>query len=218
MALPPKFAGQRLAFAPPAAPSSSSVPPTTHTLEVFLDYCCPFSGKMFRTLQDEVAPAIRDNGDWAPRITLIFRQQPQPWHPSSTLLHEAALAVLAISPDKFWSFSRSLFDHSSEYYDVNVVNETRNNTYRRLAALAKDAGVDEGKVYDMLAIPETAPASGSLNTGNKVTPDMKLIVKMHRLMSTHVTPTVIFDGVVQNAISSSWNLDQWKEWLGDNIK
>jgi protein-disulfide isomerase len=215
MALPPKFAGQKLQFAHPPA-SDSSVAHTTHTLEFYLDYCCPFSAKIFRTLNSEVIPAIKANPDWASSLTFIFRQQVQPWHPSSTLMHEAGLAVLRLAPERFWQFSDVLFDEQKDFFDVSVVNETRNDTYRRLAKVAAKAGVDEDKVYELLVIPDKAGEDGGLNVGNQVTNDLKVITKMNRLIGVHFTPTVVFDGVVQD-ISSGWTNDQWVEWLQKNV-
>ncbi|KAM0485177.1 hypothetical protein ACHAPX_001158 [Trichoderma viride] len=215
MAVPPKFAGHKLEFAPPAA-SSSSVPRATHTFELYLDYCCPFSAKIFKTLTTQVFPAIRENSVWANSLTVVFRQQVQPWHPSSTLMHETGLAVLRLAPEKFWAFSGELFAVQTEFYDISVVNETRNKTYRRLAKVAAKVGVSEDDVYKLLAIPEKAGEDGSLNSGNAVTNDLKVVTKMNRLIGVHVTPTVVFDGVVQDT-SSGWTLDQWKEFFTKNI-
>ncbi|KAI0434942.1 hypothetical protein F5Y09DRAFT_327891 [Xylaria sp. FL1042] len=210
MALAPKFAGQKLAFSQPAA--AGAVAPTVHTLELFLDYVCPFSAKQFNTIYNVVAPLIHSNPKWASNVQFIFRQQIQPWHPSSTLTHEAALAVLQLAPEKYWTFSDALFKDQQSYFDVNVVNETRNQTYRRLAKLASSVGVDEAAVYDRLAIPDKPAADGSLNIGNKVTTDLKVLVKTARLVGVHVSPTVIFDGVVASDISSGWTKEQWEEW------
>ncbi|KAI0011945.1 thioredoxin-like protein [Xylariaceae sp. FL0662B] len=217
MALAPKFAGQKLFFAPPApAPGGENLAPAAHTLELFLDYVCPFSAKQFATVYHTVAPLVRAHPRWAPRLQIILRQQVQPWHPSSTLVHEAAAAVLRLAPDRYWVFSDALFRDQAAYFDVSVVNETRNQTYRRLAKLAAaSAGVDEDKVYDLLAIPESA--EGNLNVGNQVTNDLKVFIKMGRLVGVHVSPTVIFDGVVAGDISSSWTKEQWVEWLTKNI-
>jgi len=33
----------------------------------------------------------------------------------------------------------------------------------------------------------------------------------------HVSPTVIFDGIVDNSISSGWDVVQWEEWLVKNV-
>ncbi|KAI1425086.1 thioredoxin-like protein [Xylaria sp. FL1777] len=215
MALTPKFAGHKLAFSPPV--TTGAVAPTLHTLELFLDYVCPYSAKQFNTIYNVVAPLIRSNPKWASNVQFIFRQQIQPWHPSSTLTHEAAVAVLQAAPEKFWAFSDVLFKDQQSYFDVNVVNETRNQTYRRLAQLAASVGVDEAAVYDRLAIPDKPAADGSLNVGNKVTTDLKVLVKTARLVGVHVSPTVIFDGVVANDISSGWTKEQWEEWLTKNI-
>ena len=147
----------------------------------------------------------------------IFRQQIQPWHPSSTLAHEAGFAVLRLAPAKFYDFSAELFKQQKDFFDVNVVNETRNATYRRLAKIAAQVGVGEDDVYKLLEISDKPAEDGSLNTGNGVTNDVKVQVKTNRLVGVHVTPTVVFDGVVANEISSSWTVEQWEEWLEKNV-
>lgn len=95
MALPPKFAGQKF---------TAAGGPTLHTLELYLDYVCPFSAKMFNTVYTSVFPLIKKN--YATKVQILFRQQIQPWHPSSTLVHEAGVAVLKLQPAKFWDFSK----------------------------------------------------------------------------------------------------------------
>ncbi|KAI1115700.1 thioredoxin-like protein [Nemania sp. NC0429] len=215
MALAPKFAGQKLAFSAPAI--AGAAPPTLHTVEVFLDYVCPYSAKIFNTLYNVVTPLVRTNPKWSTSVQFIFRQQVQPWHPSSTLTHEAAAAVLQLAPEKYWAFSDALFKDQKSYFDVNVVNETRNQTYRRLSQLAATVGLEEAAVYDRLAIPDKPADDGSLNVGNKVTNDLKIFIKTARLVGVHVSPTVIFNGVVANEISSGWTKEQWEEWLTKNI-
>ncbi|CAI6331497.1 unnamed protein product [Periconia digitata] len=206
MALAPKFAGQKLSIQPKAV----------HTLELYLDYVCPFSAKLFNTLYNtSLKSTLLET--YPHSLVTIFRQQIQPWHPSSTLVHEAAYAVQRLSPSHFYAFSAALFARQTEYFDVNVVNETRNQTYKRLAALAGDVGVDEAKVYELLAISERPGADGSLNAGNGVTADVKVQVRANRLVGVHVTPTVVFDGVVRDEIGSSWGVEQWEEWLGKNV-
>ncbi|KAL9038172.1 MAG: hypothetical protein Q9180_003291 [Flavoplaca navasiana] len=171
---------------------------------------------MFLTLNASILPLIPQQ--YAGKLQIVFRQQIQPWHPSSTLVHEAALAVLRLSPEKFYPFSQTLFERQKEFFDVSVVKETRNETYRRLAMLAKEVGVDEEKVYGLLEIADKPGEDGGLNSGNGVTDDVKLMVKVNRLTGVHVTPTVLFNGAVENSISSSFTGDQWKEWLERNVK
>ncbi|KAK4994106.1 hypothetical protein LTR66_005791 [Elasticomyces elasticus] len=170
---------------------------------------------MFDTVYSSVYPIVEKK--YAQKVQIIFRQQIQPWHPSSTLVHEAGAAVLKTSPDKFWEFSSALFDKQTDFFDVNVVNEGRNSTYKRLAKLAGSAGVDESKVLKLLEIPDKPGDDGSMNSGNGVTDDIKQMVKANRLVGVHVTPTVLFNGIVENSISSSFTKEQWEEWLGKNI-
>jgi protein-disulfide isomerase len=146
---------------------------------------------MFNTVYDSVFPLVKSK--YAENVQFIFRQQIQPWHPSSTLVHEAGVAVLQTNPDKFWEFSKALFDKQDEYFDVNVVNETRNHTYSRLSKLAGSVGIDEKKIYSLLEISDKPGEDGSLNSGNKVTNDIKLMTKANRLTGVHVTPTVLFN-------------------------
>lgn len=152
------------------------------------------------------------------RVVTIFRQQIQPWHPSSTLVHEAGYAVQKLDSTKFYDFSAKLFAQQKDFFDVNVVNETRNDTYKRLAKIAGSVGVDEKKVYELLEISDKPGEDGSLNIGNGVTNDVKIQVKANRMTGVHVTPTVVFDGVVAGDISSSWTEGQWEEWLEKNVQ
>jgi len=109
------------------------------------------------------------------------------------------------------------FDDAQSFYDVNVVQETRNQTYSRLAKVAAKVGLDEKEFLKLLWINDKPASDGSLNIGNAVTNDLKVLVKMNRLVGVHVTPTVIFDGVVENSISSSFTGQQWEEWLEKNV-
>ena len=92
-------------------------------------------------------------------------------------VHEAGTAVLRLAPDKFWNFSAKLFEKQKDFFDVYVVNETRNDTYKRLAKIAGTVGVSEEKVYGLLEVPDKE-VDGSANVGNKVTDDVKLMVKV----------------------------------------
>jgi len=64
MALAPKFVGQKFTAATSA--------PTLHTLELYLDYVCPFSLKMFNTVYASVFPLIRQK--YASKVQILFRQ------------------------------------------------------------------------------------------------------------------------------------------------
>jgi hypothetical protein len=164
---------------------------------------------MFNTFY-ALKPIIADR--YGSRLRVIFRQHIQPWHPSSTLTHEAGAAVLKIAPEKFWDFSSTLFKHQAEFFDISVVNETRNKTYERLAHIADTVGVDKKKVLDLLIISEIPGDDGQLNVGNQVTNDIKWMVKVSiclivhwnylyspnttkadRVVGVHVSPTIFFN-------------------------
>lgn len=98
------------------------------------------------------------------------------------MTHEAAAAVLKIAPNKFWDFSAALFKQQTEFFDANTVNETRNKTYERLARIAGSVGVDEDQVLKLLIISDKPGEDGSLNSGNGVTNDIKLMTKVGRIV------------------------------------
>jgi hypothetical protein len=126
-------------------------------------------------------------------LQVIFRQQIQPWHPSSTLVHEAGAAVLKVAPEKFWQFSEALFKKQTEFFDLSVLTESRNDTYKRLAAIASSVGVDGEKIYDLLALEPRD--DGALNGGNGVTDDIKLMIKVTLPNSNRLRPySDIFTG------------------------
>jgi hypothetical protein len=118
MAIPPKFVGQKL--------STAATQQQQHTLELYLDYVCPFSAKLFNTFYASVRPMIAQK------------------------------------------------------------------TYERLAKIAGGVGVNERKVLELLTVKEEAEI-GQLNVGNEVTNDIKLMVRLNRVVGVHVTPTVYFN-------------------------
>ncbi|KAK6347201.1 hypothetical protein TWF696_007275 [Orbilia brochopaga] len=208
MAVNPKFAAHVYSA------GADDKPAKVHTLELYLDFVCPYSAKLFKRVKEDVIPYLEASKP--KQVEIIFRQLVQPWHPSSTLVHESALAVEKTSPEKFWEYSQALFEHQREYFDVNVVNETRNQTYGRLAELAGSVGIDKDAVYKLLFVADK-PDGDAYNIGNQVTNDLKFITKAARQVSAHVTPTVFFNGVMENSISSGWTLEQWQEWIEKNI-
>lgn len=148
MALPPKFAAQRRIFnVQVSQPTFEIAAVARHTIEVYLDYTCPYARRTFETLVAAVIPGICTNGALASSLQLIFRQQVQPWHAASASMHEAALAVLRSAPDRFWDFSAALFSVQEDFFDRRVAGELRNQTYARLAVVASK--VDDIN-YDMI--------------------------------------------------------------------
>ncbi|OZJ05955.1 hypothetical protein BZG36_01181 [Bifiguratus adelaidae] len=200
MALAPQFIGHRIGAA--TAP---------HTLEVYLDYVCPFSAKIYRKLREIILPYIEQH--YPGQVQFIFRQQVQPWHPTSTMVHEAAIAVEAIDASKFMPFSDALFEKQKDYFDEFVYNKSRHAIYGQLADLVQaSVGISGEKFLELVSV-----VSGSSNGGNKVTDKLKMQIKFARQLGVHVSPTVFWDGIREDSVSSSWDLDQWKEFLAKKL-
>ncbi len=48
--------------------------------------------------------------------------------------------------------------------------------------------------------------------------DSTLAVKFSRQNGIHVSPTVLWDGLVANEISSSWGEKEWSEFLASKVQ
>ncbi|RHZ50565.1 hypothetical protein Glove_495g33 [Diversispora epigaea] len=203
MALAPQFAGHRW--------GSITAP---HVLEAYLDYVCPFSCRMFKTLRKEVLPYIEQK--YSGKIQFIFRHQIQPWHPSSTLVHEAGLAVEKIDQKKFYDFSDKLFEAQKDYFDESVQLVNREQVYQSLAKLAGSVGISSDQFLSLLNIKAVDSNIKATNHGNQLTPDLKWHIKLGRQNGIHVSPTVLWDGIIDD-ISSDWTLEQWEKWLAKKL-
>jgi len=182
-------------------------PVAPHTLEFYLDFLCPFSAKSFLNGIDAVLkPAFAEGGKYAGKVKILIRLQPQPWHGSSTFTHEAALAVGRVAPAQFWDYAVALFKAQEGFFDIPASSLTPIQIREKLVALAP-AGVDKSAVADLL-VHKTTP-----NGGVGVTDDLKYNIKLGRQNSIHVTPTVLWDGLVANEVSSSWGEADWSKFL-----
>ncbi|KAJ7181602.1 hypothetical protein C8R43DRAFT_969623 [Mycena crocata] len=184
-----------------------------HTLDIFLDYVCPFSAKLSFAIDSVLIPLLGPGGKYHGKVKVIFRPQVQPWHASSTLVHEAGLAVARASPDFFWPFSVALFKRQGEYFDIPTSTLTPLQVRENLAALAAEVIPADatGKFADLLVL------KSSPNGGNAVTDDLKYTIKFSRQNGIHVSPTVLWDGLVANEISSSWGEKEWTEFLAAKV-
>ncbi|KAL4076386.1 hypothetical protein J3A83DRAFT_4227027 [Scleroderma citrinum] len=186
-----------------------------HTLDVFLDYVCPFSAKMSRAIDTVLKPLVDNGGKYDGKIKIIMRLQVQPWHASSTYTHEAGLAVARVAPEHFWQFSRQLFDNQDDFFDVPVSTLTPLQVREKLAKVA--ALVIPGDKVDDFKKQLQHPSQGHPNGGVAVTNDLKYTIKFSRQNGIHVSPTVLWDGIVANEISSSWGEKEWTEFLAQKV-
>lgn len=155
-------------------------------------------------------------------VQVIIRNQIQPWHPASTLVAEAALAVEKLDPVQFAGYSNVLFTQQKRFFDETIVDKTRSDVYKELVSLAtssltSSATITEGGILSLLHIGAVQDAEQSTNKGNKVTNDLKYFIKLGRQNGIHVSPTAVWDGVVENSISSGWSLDDWKKFVQSKL-
>jgi len=182
-----------------------------HTLDVFLDYVCPFSAKMAAVIESDLKKMVGHGGKFDGKVKVIFRNQVQPWHASSTFVHEAGLAVARASPDVFWAFSLELFKQQMDFFDGPTSTMTPLEIRAKLAHIVDKVQGNTKKFNGLLTL------KGPGNAGVEVTNDLKYTIKFSRQNGIHVSPTVLWDGVVANEISSSWTAMEWDKFLAEKI-
>lgn len=196
MSISPRYASHKLG------------PEVAHKVEFYLDYVCPYSAIAWKRLRNEIIPTI--NEKFPGKVQFIFRHQIQPWHPQSTLTHEAGLAVSQLAPEKFFEFNDVLFERSPEFYDEPVYNETRPETYKRLAQLANESvGTSVEDFLKLVNVPELPAGSKPLNKGNALAVDLKYFIRQARQNSIHVSPTFVIDGITDNGLESGTAVEIW---------
>ncbi|KAG2099316.1 hypothetical protein BD769DRAFT_1511561 [Suillus cothurnatus] len=184
-----------------------------HTLDIFLDYVCPFSAKLSYAIDSTLKPLVDVGGLYYGKVKVIMRLQVQPWHATSTYTHEAGLAVVRAAPEKFWTFSLALFKQQAEFFDGPSSNMTPLQIREKLASIAAEviAKRQLEMFKDLLKLKPTP------NGGIGVTDDLKYTIKFARQNGVHVSPTALWDGLIANQISSSWGEKEWSEFLAKNV-
>lgn len=172
-----------------------------NSVQLFLDYDCPFSAKIFSKFYKEVIPKVEEKHPG--KFSFVVMNVIQPWHPTSTLMHEVALAVAKVHPDRFWDFSQYLFDNQSKFFDTETLNETRNDTITRLVSLARDLIGGDTNEKEISSLVQIDTSSRPSNAGNKIAPSVKYFTKYARGLGVHATPTVFVNGIVSPGIESS---------------
>ncbi|EAZ63904.2 hypothetical protein PICST_34331 [Scheffersomyces stipitis CBS 6054] len=193
-------------------------PVAPHIVNLYLDYNCPFSAKLFFKLNDSVIPKLQDKHP--NQFQFVFVNVIQPWHSNSVLLHEFSLAVAKLLRDSsekygdtnklFWDLSNVLFKNKEAFYDSNNVTLNRNEIYEQIYdVVSKDLELSIGKdeILKELQIVPTSGIENSRNGGNGATNDVKYFTRYLRGVGAHVTPTVSVDGIINDGISSGAEID-----------
>jgi hypothetical protein len=217
----------------------SPAPEPLLTLECFVDYCCPFSARIFKRLTEDVIPHYNKTSE-GPKIKLIFQQIPQPWHPQSATMHESYVtfpsplplfnkrsqtfltrfffllscsvcAVRHLYGIKFTNeWQTLLMAHREEFVDALCQDESRNQISSRLAKLAATIeGIEEEAVMDRMSVNVTENAKNSGSASIRV---LKFYVKQHRQLGIHVSPTTRINNMIVET-SSGWTLSEWNCFL-----
>eukprot|EP01111_Echinosteliopsis_oligospora_P002768 TRINITY_DN1427_c0_g1_i1.p1 TRINITY_DN1427_c0_g1~~TRINITY_DN1427_c0_g1_i1.p1 ORF type:complete len:109 (+),score=38.85 TRINITY_DN1427_c0_g1_i1:336-662(+) len=100
------------------------------------------------------------------------------------------------------------------YFDRPSVDLNSNQIRDKLAQFAGEfAGNADAtqKIRDLITF-KTTP-----NGGIDVTDDLKYCVKIGRQNGIHVTPTALWDGLVEGQISSSWGEKEWSDFLKEKV-
>ncbi|CAE6499529.1 unnamed protein product [Rhizoctonia solani] len=181
-------------------------PAAPHTLELYLDFVCPFSAKIFINAVDKVLKPLFTEGTYAGKVKLLIRLQPQPWHGSSTFTHEAALAVGRVAPARFYDYAIELFKVQDQFFDIPTSTLTPLQIREKLVAIVPE-GIDKQAVAGLLELKSTP------NGGTGVTDDLKYNIKLGRQNGIHVSPSALWDGLLANDVSSSWGKDEWERFL-----
>jgi len=184
-----------------------------HTLDIFLDYVCPFSAKLSLAIDNVLKPLVDVGGLYYGKVKVIMRLQVQPWHATSTYTHEAGLAVVRAAPEQFWTFSLALFKQQGEFFDGPSSNMTPLQVREKLTNIAAQVITEE----QLVMFKDLLKLKPSPNGGIGVTDDLKYTIKFARQNGVHVSPTVLWDGLIANQISSSWGEKEWSEFLAKNV-
>lgn len=208
--------------------------------EIFVDFACPYSRKLFAAL----LPVVRgDSSAYAHDVSFVFHNVIQPWHHQSLWLHESAYVVRMLYPECEFAYWTALFADAPRFYDREVYNLSRREFYDEISEFAAGVvaealsgrGGDGATTADpsvtsvrnrMLQYlipprqdgghyPEEARYLGSSpdDDENAIFPFTRQTVKFQRKRGVHVTPTVFFNGIEQPDISSKWTSDDWKRFL-----
>jgi hypothetical protein len=107
-----------------------------YSLEMYLDYLCPFSNKQLHGVYEHLLPLLFDESSkYRGKVRLILRPYPQPWHATSGLLAESAVAIARLAEpsgpnianeterlkdpklNAFWVFSLEIMKRQEQYFD-----------------------------------------------------------------------------------------------------
>lgn len=208
MSIPPKFASLVKVAAP--SPETLLINLPINTVDLYIDFVCPFARKLFLKFEGEFIPLIAEK--FPGQFRFVLRPVVQPWHALALAsTSEAFLAVNQVAPKEAWNFAKVLYEHQRNFFDTAIVDLSRNEVYKKLAAFAveeleltKKYGITEDDIYKRLHIRHKRDDEEvHQNIDSGVTLDLKYFIRQHRAMSVNATPTIAINGVIVPQIESS---------------
>lgn len=184
-----------------------------HVVNLYLDYNCPFSAKIYAKLL-KVVPELEKAHPG--QFQFVFVNVIQPWHVNSVYLHEYSLVMAQKlrstenANTTFWNVSKTIFENGPKFYDAATVGLSRGETYKLINDIVyadNDLPFPKEELLNGLELkvtPEALAKNGVNAAGN----DIKYFTKYLRGVGVHVTPTISVDGVVDNSISSGSEISE----------
>lgn len=177
-----------------------------NTVEVYMDFVCPFSRKMYAMLTEHVVPKWNESHAIDKRIQFVFKHQIQPWHIQSMVVHEVSLAA-ELNGANFMRVASALFANYERMVDTETWNKSRHQLYDELCRyLSHQVDVDYQKMMDTLMYNNVNEGAAK-NNGNLVTDLLKYHIKLARQLSVHVSPSVYINELYASEAQSSFTYE-----------
>merc|ERR1711920_112258 len=189
-------------------------------VEIFQDFACPYSARLWKTLSQEngVFDKVRANDELKSKIEFVMYNVPQPWHPQSPCMHEAYFAVQCAvkdEPTAVQKYLKAAFSAQGKLADYHAKDLSRVQIHEFCATIAEEAFEGTAKKEDVMKYLDFSHLSEANNNAGlgEVTKRLKFHIKHHRKRGVHVTPTVFVNDIENPGIESSFTVDEWMKML-----
>ncbi|KAG8911028.1 hypothetical protein FRC01_005973, partial [Tulasnella sp. 417] len=123
------------------------------------------------------------------------------------------LAVARVAPDQLLNYLDVLYPVNETFYDIPASTLTPVQIREKLVGVAEPViGTEKAAAANELLKHKSTP-----NGGVSVTEELKYSIKVSRQNSIHASPTVLWDGLIQGQVSSSWGEKEWTDFFNANV-
>jgi hypothetical protein len=169
------------------------------SLEVFLEPTCPFSKRAFEKLPQIVAAVGPD------KLTVKIRFVSQPWHLFSGIVTRSILAASATKrgTEAALKAMAAVFEHREDFEFEN--HSSGPNMHRTpsdiIAEISRLTGVEISDAFKLKSV-DTA---------------LRWHTKYTRQNGIHVSPTFMINGLIEPAMSSGQDVEEWAKLLSPHV-